>query len=54
MTIPEVFTSDLLPENIGTKEFRSLTYIFFDQFSLPTAEQLEQAKAAGWSLITWG
>ena len=53
-TIPEVFTSDLFPENIGTKEFRSLTYIFFDQFNLPTAEQLEQAKAAGWSLITWG
>lgn len=53
-TIPDVFTSEVFPEISGTKEFRGLTYMFFDQFTLPTAEQLEQAKAAGWSLITWG
>ncbi|ANE04643.1 hypothetical protein [Corynebacterium crudilactis] len=50
--IPEIFESDLFPEISGTKEFRGLTYIFFDQFTLPTSEQLEQVP--GWSVFTWG
>ncbi|WP_096457740.1 hypothetical protein [Corynebacterium suranareeae] len=53
-TLPAVFQSELFPEVSGVKEFRGLTYVFFDQFTLPTATQLEQATDAGWSLITWG
>ncbi|OKX92435.1 hypothetical protein AUP71_13255 [Corynebacterium glutamicum] len=53
---PETFRNNLFPEINATLEFRGLTYVFFEQFSLPTAEQLDliQSTLPGWSLITWG
>ncbi|WP_080791621.1 hypothetical protein [Corynebacterium pacaense] len=54
--LPTEFHSDLFPAINDHLEFRGLTYVFFEQFTLPTPEQLElvASQLPGWSLITWG